>query len=224
MQKLILTPALLPVLKLDENYRSAWRPITWSAPSFAGNYNYGGIGFITHVDLASDRPVVGYESVSGDDLSFAFVESFCGVKCLAYSDGDRYVSFVPDTLQGWQARVLSALLDGNLEGLSEAQLSAVENFRIVIASEWSDYEKQPEHWWWIGLKDAEAFPASPAAGFVYCCIAACKENLMHPSDCTMTLLFATAEERALMERSIKRRIWEEEDLRNAKLRSNQSLL
>lgn len=72
------------------------KKIKWNAPSDVANAPYEGVAIIKEVDLSKRRPL-SVETVSGDSLEYAFLdttiqgdilyEEFC------YSDADRYVMF-----------------------------------------------------------------------------------------------------------------------------------
>lgn len=85
------------------------KTISWESESGKGNSGYNGICIITDVDLESSRPIKS-ETISGDNLKFAFVDSHGLVSenngktyqlnkeneedyCLSYSDSYREIFY-----------------------------------------------------------------------------------------------------------------------------------
>lgn len=71
------------------------KTIEWFAPSSQYNLPYEGVALIKAIDL-NKRNVIVAETISGDDLNYAFNEWKEGTELndpLCYSDGGRHITF-----------------------------------------------------------------------------------------------------------------------------------
>lgn len=71
--------------------------VKWFAPAAEGNLDYEGIAIIKSVDINKRNPLI-TETISGDNLAFAFLDKTMQGKILCdsfcYSDADRYITFI----------------------------------------------------------------------------------------------------------------------------------
>lgn len=83
------------------------KKLTWFAPAYEANENYGGTDIIKSVDFSKHNPLT-TEVIEGDNLAFAFVDNYGltpngensfsvdvnAPHCFSYSDGDRQVEII----------------------------------------------------------------------------------------------------------------------------------
>lgn len=82
----------MKTLNINEIANLVGKTIKWQAPAAEGNETYGGIARIIGVNKEERFPIT-VETVSGDNLHFAFVDSFQEDGTMSYSDDDRYVTY-----------------------------------------------------------------------------------------------------------------------------------
>ncbi len=84
------------ILQIHTAEKLIGKTIFWQAPAYKHNEPYGGTAKILEVDNSNRNPITS-ETISGDDLDYAFVNEYniedVEMGLLSYSDGDRYVTF-----------------------------------------------------------------------------------------------------------------------------------
>ena len=66
--------------------------IKWFAPAYKYNNDYTGECIITNVNLEERRPIKS-ETISGDNLDYAFIDDLMNNGSISYSDSYRNVTF-----------------------------------------------------------------------------------------------------------------------------------